>query len=407
MNLIKWIKRKWNNWYYHDLDDGISEEEFDEQDLEWQEEENQQQDDAFFADADQRTVFILECLGQMEEATGKAEQVKAEYDAVTGLLVDMEEIENLPKEIRVDIMNHAQKIDQLEKERRRLYNKTSKLSEQTLHIMERREEEIPSGIKKMKENEDYRKLVKSDLKKLDGQRNACQYRKKELITTMANCRGIALICGIALIICIVLLLVLQLEYQMDVRIGYLIAGGAGAITLTILYVRYLEAVSEQKRLAKTINKLISLHNTVKIRYINNTNLLGYLYQKFDVNSSEELEELWTIYMEEVGARQKDEKLKEELEYYYEKLIAVLKRYRIQDPEIWTHQAQALLDPREMVEVRHALIARRQKLRQQLEYNQDVAKGAKDKIEELRRRYPKYASEISAITSRYDVSSHML
>lgn len=407
MNIFKALKEKWNNWYYHDLDDDESwDEEYDEANLDWQE-DTSQKDDAFFADADQRTVYILECLGQIAEANGKADQVRAEYDAVTSLLVDIEEIENLPKEIRLDIIDYAQRIKNLEKERRRLYNKTGKLSEKELAKLEKREDEIPSGIKKLKENEDYRKKVKYDLKKLDAQKSVCEYRKNELVTTIANCRGIAMICGVAMVLCIILLLVLQIEYGMDVRVGYLIAGGVGAITLTVLYVRYLEAVGEQKRLVKTKNKITTLHNTVKIRYINNTNLLAYLYQKFDVNSSEELEELWKIYMEEVGARQKDEKLKEDLEYYYEKLIAVLRRYRVRDPEIWTHQADALLDQREMVEVRHALITRRQKLREQLEYNESVAAEAKNKIKDLARRFPKYSSEISAITSRYDVSSHMI
>lgn len=40
--------------------------------------------------------------------------------------------------------------------------------------------------------------------------------------------------------------------------------------------------------------------------------------------------------------------------------------------IWLHQTGAILDPKEMVEVRHAMILRRQQLRKQMEFNTDNA-----------------------------------
>lgn len=394
MGLIGWIKKKWNTWYYHDMDAYIEDSHGEEDDAE------EYDTSVLLTDPDQRTVYILENLEQMEECMQRILLLKSEYDAVTSLLVDMEEIERLPKEIRLDIMEQARKILHLEKERQILYNTTGRLAPQVWSKLERLEEEIPGGIRKIKEAEDYRKLVKYDMKKLDGERNACEYRRGELQTSMGNCRGVALICGATLVLCIVLLLFLQLQYHMDVRIGYIISAAISGITLTGLYIRYLESGKEIKRLAKTSNKLISLQNTVKIRYINNTNLLSYLYQKYETRSAKELESEWNLYMEETSARQKDETLREDLEFYYGKLMQVLNNYHIKDPEIWTHQAQALLDPREMVEVRHALIGRRQKLREQMEYNEDMQRKAKERIEELRKRYPRYRAEIDALQERY-------
>ena len=89
-----------------------------------------------------------------------------------------------------------------------------------------------------------------------------------------------------------------------------------------------------------------------------------------------------------------------MEYYYEKLTQTLRQYRIKDPEIWTHQCQALIDPREMVEVRHALIARRQKLREQMEYNKKVAENSKQQIEHVRRKFPQYEKEIEQLLKQY-------
>lgn len=402
MGLIKFFKKKWNNWYYHDLDMGDEEPELD-----WEEENEENslpERDAELKDANQRTVFLLQCMGQITESGERLEQYASEYEAVTSLLTDMEEIESLPNEIRVDIMNHAQKIMMLEKKRRSLFAKSGKLPEKAIKSLQAKEDEIPEGIRKMKEAEAYRKLVKYDLKKLDGERAACKYRKRELITTIANCRGVAMICGIAMVLCFIMLVVLQFSYDMDVRIGYFIAGLVGTITLTVSYLRYLDSVKEQKQLVKRVNKLISTHNTVKIRYINNTNLLAYLYQKFSVKSAADLEKQWQLYMEEEKMRHKDEALKEDLEYYYEKLTNLLRKYRIKDPDIWTRQAEALVDPREMVEVRHALIARRQKLREQMEYNQKIMDQSKERIQAVRKKYPDYEEEIDSLTRRYSRQS---
>lgn len=400
MGFIKKIKEKWDKWYYHDLDDGTEE---NEQDWEAGKEENSAEipeAEQFFLDSDQRTVFVLECLEQTTEAQKRREQYQDEYDAVTALLMDMEEIDNLPSDIKGMIVEQAQKVVMLEDERRKLYPKTSRLSDQTIRRLERLEPEIPDGIKKMRDAEDYRRLIKQDLRKLSADKKNCMYQKHESASALVNTRGIALICVVTMIMCMFFLLILQFQFEMDVRIGYIIAGGVGAVALTFLYLRHMEAGTESMKAQKKLNKLITLQNTVKIRYVNNTNLLSYLYMKFGVEDSSELEKLWDVFVEETGAKQKDERLREDLDYYYDKLAASLRKYRIKDPDIWTHQCQALIDRREMVEVRHALIARRQKLREQIEYNQNIVKSSNQKIEKVKERYPQFTREIDQLVNQY-------
>ncbi|MBR6345277.1 MAG: hypothetical protein IKR70_06040, partial [Lachnospiraceae bacterium] len=304
MGLLKFIKKKWDDWYYHDIDREADEEWDDAIDSDWG--DPSEHSDAYFSDADQRTVYVLECLGQMAEAAEKTEQYTAEYDAVTSLLIDMEQIEGLPADVRSEIMDYAQRIESVEKERHRIYGKTTQLTPSEVAVMEQYEDEIPEGIKKIREAEKYRKLIKHDLKKLNNERKSFHIRKRNLLETINNSRGVAVITAVAVVMCILLMLVLQISFEMDVRIGYILAAGLGAIALTIIYVRYLDAIKELTRLSKSINRLITIHNTVKIRYINNTNLLQYLYLKFDVESASDLEECWNIYMDERAAREKDE-----------------------------------------------------------------------------------------------------
>ena len=395
MNFFRNLKSKWDKWYYHDLDDG---------DYEWEDEiepmDDSQSNNEYFADENQRAVYVLECLGQMAEASEKKDQYDAEYQAVTSLLLDMEEIESLPTKTRQKIIDEAISIDKLEAERKYIYSKATKMPDRDIEMMEKMENEIPGGIKKIKEAEEYRKLIKHDLKKLESEKKALHMRKKELISNIGNSRGIAIICSIATAMALVILLFMQLKLDMDVRIGYVLAGGIGALSLTLVYVKYTESFSELEKLGKSVNRLITIHNTVKIRYINNTNLLQYLYMKFDIEDSSELEEKWRVYNEEVGVRQKDEKIKYELTSGYDRLTSTLSANGIKDPEIWIHQVKALYDAKETVEVRHALITRRQKLRDQIEYNQKIAVEAKNKISTLAKKYPQYSSDISQIIERY-------
>ena len=74
--------------------------------------------------------------------------------------------------------------------------------------------------------------------------------------------------------------------------------------------------------------------------------------------------------------------------------------RIKDPDVWVHQSDAIYDNREMVEVRHNLIGRRQKLRKQLEYNQEIASEARDEVKDVIRRYPEAADSLMETVNKY-------
>ena len=69
--------------------------------------------------------------------------------------------------------------------------------------------------------------------------------------------------------------------------------------------------------------------------------------------------------------------------------------------IWLHQTQAILDKKEMVEIRHNLIIRRQSLRRRMDYNREVIAGnAQAEIKDLVDKYPEYAKEILNIVAQY-------
>jgi hypothetical protein len=145
-----------------------------------------------------------------------------------------------------------------------------------------------------------------------------------------------------------------------------------------------------------------LQNQVKIRYVNNTNLIDYLCIKYGVNSAKELTTLYDKYLQEKKDREMVEDARKLLDTNQKDLVYMLRHYRVMDPDIWLHQVEALLDHNEEVEIRHYLNVQRSKLRKRMEYNRDIVAGnAKREIEDMAQQYPEYTQEILDMVSRYE------
>lgn len=358
-------------------------------------------DSVDFHDEEQRSRYITNCLEQIAEAAKESNLLTGEYSLVTAYLTDMEEIEALPSEEKEELERVARKLQVLEKEREDYKNRKHGMDDVEYYRIRKQEQEIEEGLAKLKENEAYAALVKQDMQRLNGERHAYAYRRHELEMILNNMRGMAIIFLSALAICIVMLLILQFAFEMNTYVGYFLAVGAAAIAIVILCIKYMDAENELRRVENTINKLIQLQNKVKIRYVNNKNLLDYLYMKYNTDSAAKLEKLWSKYLQEKEERKQYAEAEAKTDYYQKELVKQLSRFRVRDPERWIHQVSAILDKREMVEIRHGLILRRQALRKQLDYNNSVAETARNEIKDISVQYPTYAREILDMVARYD------
>ena len=350
----------------------------------------------------QRREYIGSCLQQMEEAARELDSLELEYYDVTSHLRDIEEIDALPEAQRMEINECAQKILDSEQQREKFSRRKSKMTEDEYERMERLAGEAKGGIKKLAEAEDYQKKIKSDLKRLDGEHQAYLYRQEELERTMDSCKKLIIVVAVTLAVIFVVLMVLHRMLRLNVTYGYMVSVLLAALSLTLLFINYSNAEIELKGVNKSISRLIMLQNQVKIRYVNNTNLLDYLCLKFRVNNAKELKSLYGKYLQEVKEREAYEDAQKNLDVNQKDLVYMLRRLRIKDPEIWVHQVEALLSHNEEVEIRHSLNVQRQSLRRRMEYNRDVVAGnAKREIEDMAKLYPEYTQEILDMVSRYE------
>ena len=350
----------------------------------------------------QRREYINSCLAQMQEASDALNALEDEYNDVTSHLRDMEEIDALPPEQREEINECAQKILDSQEQQEKFNRRKSRMTDAEFEHMERLQSDAKKGAEKLAEAEEYQKKIRNDLKRLDSEHEAYLFQEDDILTAIENSRRLIIAIGVALVFIIIFLLFLQWGLGLNVVYGFMVTILLAAVAITFLYVHMTNAASDLKIVNKSISRLIMLQNQVKIRYVNNTNLIDYLCLKYGINSSRELTDMYDRYLKERKERAKVEDARKLLDENQKDLVYMLRHYRVKDPDIWVHQVDALLDHNEEVEIRHALNVRRQSLRKRMEYNRDIVAGnAKMEIEDMARQYPAYTQEILDMVSRYE------
>lgn len=350
---------------------------------------------------EEREKYVRALLDQTADIAGTLEDLSSEYAKVTSYLKDVEEVEALPDAEYQQLYGHAVRIVSLEQASRDIPDRENRMSEEEYRQMELVGPESEIILEKLRKNEEYRELVKRDLHRLHAERQAYGIRKQELQSVMYNLKGMSMICVASMGCCLVLLLLLQFLFRMDVTVGYILAALVMAGVLAYVYFKYNDAALDYQRIISGINKLILLQNRVKIRYVNNTNLLDYLYTKYHTESSSMFERQLELFREEYEYRKQYERVVEDLSFYRKEMLRMLKRYQLFDPLVFLHHPEAVIDSRERVELRHGYNEQRQKLRVQMEHNQGIVDRAKKEIKNIVAEYPEYAPEILAIVEEYE------
>lgn len=323
--------------------------------------------------------YILNCCGQIVEARKELEEEQSEYRIVTDYLNDIQLLEELPKEEMKEIRSAAENVQNLSRQRVEYQNSEKKISDVQFVQMQREEDSIPAAIKRLKENEDYQNKVKRDMNYLEGEKTEWHYNKFDLLRQQKILKAFSFVLPGLLIMSVAILFVLQTGFHFDVTYVWMAVIFAAAVGGFGIYLKMSYNQTEIRRSEVNMNHAIVLLNKLKFRYVNVTNAVEYVREKYHVKNAYEFNYLWEQYLNEVKEREKFRQANEDLEYFNEKLIRLLNRYRLYDAEVWVNQSSALLDKKEMVEVKHNLIVRRQKLRSRIEYN---AQNIRDRRKEI-------------------------
>ena len=186
--------------------------------------------------------------------------------------------------------------------------------------------------------------------------------------------------------------ILQIILEKDFYYAWMGLIFATAVVVCGIYMKIQNDLSEMQVAERSQNRCDCFcFNKVKLKYINVANAVDYACEKYHVKVRESWKASGEYYLEAVKERQKYQRTNEDLEYFNGRLVRVLSNYQLYDAHVWVTQAVALVDPKEMVEIKHGLIGRRQKLRARIENNLAQVNEQKEEAEQLFRQGRKHAS----------------
>lgn len=353
-------------------------------------------------DEAQRQEYIQAYCDLMVASDEEIENQKKEYQQVNDCLADIQEFLNLPEEVRGSIGILCDEAARLSRQRKQsLELGKNRLPESKYLRFSQYREEMPKTLRKLEEEEQHFAEIKSDLQKLEGERAVITFQKKSLIRQRANLRGLSYILVITLLLIFLILFALKVVFEKDIYAGYLLSVAVVAIAAGGTFFYLQKNNKDKTTAARQMNRLITLLNKVKIKYVNSKNAIDYIYKKFEVNSSHELRFEWEEYQQMKREQEASSRYGRELAELEEDLAEMLSVYPIRKIDLWVRRCDILMDAVKMEQERELLEKQRRQLKESMSYNADTRQEAKEALEALVKKYPEYGLEVLDFVEKVD------
>lgn len=350
---------------------------------------------------DDRKSNVERMCEQMVICSQRIDTAKKEYEAVNSYINDITTIEGLEEPIKGNVEYYARRIITLREDKKSMKQHSTKIPESKYIYIQHHEDEIKDILKGMYDDEQECQRLKTDMHHIEGEKIALKYEKRDATGKLKLIRSLAKLGLAAVAIIIAMLIIAQAVTGEDFVVGiYAVIIVALALAAGIIVGNQKYTV-ELRLAEKKYNKAVGLMNKYKLLYVNVKSRLDYQYETNNVKNSYELNDLWRMYL---NAKKEYEAFNLNSDNTFkavEGLISELDKVKLYDSSVWPSQVDAIVDPKEMTEIRHTLNVRRQKLRESIAFNTNTIENSKMRIQKLIDNNPAMAKEILAILDRYE------
>ncbi len=342
---------------------------------------------------------VVDMCEQMIDAAREFEDAKNEYDVVTAYLNDIQTMENFEEKDKNALYEIAANVSKLNKTRKDFLKTESKISDSQYAQMQELEDEMPKAIRRFSDNEKFLATISKDLKLLEGEKTEISIVKEEAYSRLKQLRILSFVTAGVFLLAVVFCVLLRIMIDMQTSLILLIAAFFSVAAGSYIFLKYQSCLAEIHKCDINMNHVVALENRVKIKYVNMKNTVDYTSEKYHVKNSYELTYVYEKYQEAVREKERFKKTNDELEYYNKMLVSFLEKKKFYDARIWLNYANAIVDKKEMVELKHELLIRRQRLRGRMEYNVNVISELKASIMLHRSELGDRVSDVNKILNR--------
>lgn len=329
--------------------------------------------------------YVINVCEQMIDISREMDDIRREYDQVTAYLNDIQIVEGLEGDQKQQLIEITTQVSKLIVSRNEYMNAEKKISDETFNQMQELEKEVPAIIRRLMDNEKYLDTIKRDLNLLAAEKvewsvlRLERQEEKESLTKLSQI--LLVVFGVIAIVVAGLSICFQWQLLPIIVVAFF-----ATVCASYIMIRMQDCDKDIRKCDINQNYAITLENRVKIKYVNIKNAVDYTCRRFRVNNSRELTYNYEQYQEVCKEREKFKNINEDLEYFNNRLVRIMRGLNLYDAKIWLNYANAVIDPREMVELKHDYFSRRQNLRNRIEYNLNA-------IADMRKEVDKYVDKM--------------
>lgn len=320
------------------------------------------------SEAVQTKNYVVDLCEQLINTSNDLSDAKEEYQLVTNYLNDIQVIEDLTDEVRKPLAERASYVAKLEQQRTDFLKTERRISDTQYEQMQEEEEHLPGIIKRLKSNESYLDAIKKDMAYLEGKKLEWTMQRNASVKIQKAMRQAAIYLFVLFATIMALFGILSWYMKTDLSLPMTIAAIIAVVYGGYVLIRFQNSTRGIRRADVNRNHAITLENHVKIKYVNIKNAVDFVCEKYHVKNAYELQFLFEQYQEEARDKEQFRKTSDELNYYSKSYIDYLQQLRLYDSRVWINHANAIVDSRELVELKHNLLTRRQKIRGRIEYS---------------------------------------
>lgn len=321
------------------------------------------------------------------ELSEKQEEIKQDYTLDTELLGDVKRFEMLPEKTRAGIVDSARLIMNLGDERTRFINKEKKISTEQKRSMARYDALLPEKLEEIRKKEEYLMLVEEDMRKLEGEKGIISFERERAVEKRRFLGRFSWFVATAALMLFIVLLILMKNGNEKLMPAFFVTGVAVIGFAFYYFVSMKECASIIRKCDVSMKRAQQLLNKVKIKFVNTSGTLEYMYEKYHVKGYSELKNTWEEYVHEKESEKMYASNTRLLAGYEQSLLDELHRAGFVHPQPLVSQPEILFNSSELQRYKQSLEESREKLRRMLDDGMRQAMELKKEVEDAKERYP--------------------